>query len=243
MPGSNQNSLDLCYQGKCVNVPQQNGATLALWLDPSTLPAAGMPVDVWSDRSGLANDAHSIVAGVPKSTGHGVSFPPAQGGMAVAEASSINFGVNDFFLLAVTNVGNETTRAVVGPGCMMSKTAGDVRQGGVFGYELSLKGQPTGSVNFKSVQGSVPPDGARHVSSLVRSGSTLDVRVDAQSTATLNDPAIAADTDTTSDLYVGACLAQDGFDGEITALIALTGAVGADEITAIEQFAAQAFVP
>jgi hypothetical protein len=240
----------LCYEGDCVDVSTGTTQQIALWLDPSTLPAVGATVSTWADRSGNHNDANTFntvnppvvidrgLALLHYPSGPGTS--PVGGGLLVGNSPTLDLGTDDFTILVVADLSS-------GYGPLFSKANG---QRGDARRDITLSAGPgmvLGEINSLEplVQATNPGPRntrteivqARHLLVMRRVQSTLELRTDGVLQDSYTDPKVGLTTSNDSEVQVGGYAVD--FDGSavagMSALMVIRGSLTTADLETLEQ--------
>ena len=217
---------------------------LVLWLDPSNLPAAGISVSRWPDRSGQGNDALALSPeAIPRSRGDGLQMMEAAGGsLRLTHDPTLDFGAQDFALLVVATV------KAVPPSCLYRKRSADrTAPRGVeleWGFSVPLAETTIrASVNDDLIQSGRRglADERPHLFVLRRTGAMAELRLDGQPDvfAALAQP--EQSTSNEEHAYLGGCSAFAFPVPALHAVVGLRGPVPTSDLARLEGFLLQAF--
>jgi hypothetical protein len=226
----------LCFRpDRCLVLSPMVRAGLVLWLDPSTLPAAGLPVDVWLDRSGQVNNAAAADATErPISTLDGVTFSTT--GFRVAHSASIDFDGGGFSAFVVARM----TRR---PSCVISKfndAMGELLRGVAIHWSL-MAGMLAPAVQLNTVivrSGDATDlgDQTRHLLVVLRQRQELHLRVDGVSVARAVTLPEGFTVSNANDLFLGACNDRPPALFGMGAVVLVRGYLAPDDLDALETF-------
>jgi len=221
---------------------------LALWLDAAAgiTATAGNPISRWSDQSAAHNDAvqpssgyqpilmSSSIGGLP-----GVRFDGNVAFLSVADSPTLQWGTGDFVLVAVATFSNTNISQ------MLYQKVGQAPYDGPALYVNSQK--PTqdtrataqGSENVFATSNMNGLQGAPHLFTARRFGSTLEVRVDGTSEG---QTSISSPVDVSA-AGIPAMIGQNGYNptpgfqalqGDIAEMIAAQGPLADADLHTLE---------
>jgi hypothetical protein len=230
---------------------------LAFWFDPSSLVPLNGLVTKWSDRSGNGNDAvQAITSYEPVYTPSGIgglasaTFTGPITFLAIADVPSMQWGTSDFFILAVVRANANTAGAA-----MIYQKTGPSPFDGASLYLNANKpvattlcaAQVSGAAGQYVV--SLPPpstyvNSTVHVLGALRTGNTLEIRVDGQVSNTLTNSLIG--TTNVSSAGLAAIIGQNGYGtpsaefqqvhGDIAEMIGVRGSLDPATVANLEQY-------
>jgi hypothetical protein len=234
----------ICQGTNCFDLSPETRKALVLWLDPSTLPAAGMTVSRWPDRSGRRNDGLALSSeALPRSGGNGLRFHQGPGGaMRLLKDPTIEFGTSDFALLIMASV------AATPPSCFYADHDGNRAEprGVALRWAFNTTISQTAFqalINTTTLTSDRPGLGDQrpHLFVLRRVGSTAELRLDGMPAGLAPLASAAVDTSTGNHVYLGGCSDAAWPIPAMHAAIGLKGEVPLAELSRLEQFLIQSF--
>ncbi len=244
--------------------PASLGAGLVVWLDASrgVTQAAGK-VSLWADQSGRGNDAAQTVTARQPSVHPGalakkptIAFDGAASGLALADAASLRWGLDDYTIEIVAEYTNTpSTDDVVGYGALWTKGTPAYPYPGVALFANSIAGSATSNLLVQVKTPDDTPrgwvnskadglnDGTFRVYGTRRVGqTTLEARVDGAITAAT---IAAVDVSTGGQpVFIGS---RDGslqlLHGEIAEIVAYRGALSDADIATLEAYLRTKYTP
>jgi hypothetical protein len=240
----------LCYEDECVDVSSGTSQQIALWLDPSTLPAVGATASTWPDRSGNHNDAHAVsTLNPPVVIDRGLAllhYPsgpgslPVGGGLTVESNATLDLGTGDFTILVVADLSS-------GVGPLFSKQNG---QRGDARRDVTLFGgsaDVTGAINSLDPLVHMSNPGprntrteiveARHLLVLRRVQSQLELRADGVLQDSYTHANVSATTTNDNDVHIGGFpLVTDGTAvAGMSGVMVIRGSLATADLEKLEQ--------
>jgi len=222
---------------------------LVVWLDARNVTLDVSMVSVWPDQSGQKNDATQPAGPArPTMIDGAINGQPALHftigtQLVINDSASMEWGTDDFYLAYVARFTNSPDGgATSGYGTLFLKGTPDAGLGvyaNMFSPSLTITPgvqMSLGPGGSEVIQSPGPyNDGVARLYTFARQGTSLQIRVDGNVTATQAvSPFDVSGQPFT--VVIGSLAAQQNLEGDISEIVAVRGALAANDRTAIEAY-------